>query len=164
MLFFSNVALGFYGGVAGASQSWSVSVEEQFYFIWPWIVKFFYKKLIFILIAIVVLINLIKNNLFLLDNFLFLKYFFQTFHIDFMAIGGIVAVLYNDYKTQSFKFLENTFLLPLVLLLIIPHLFFEISYTARITLLEFSFCAQHMIFVFSFTALITLLFHAQLLF
>jgi peptidoglycan/LPS O-acetylase OafA/YrhL len=127
MLFFSNVALGFYGGVAGASQSWSVSVEEQFYFIWPWIVKFFYKKLILILIAIVVLINLIKFNLSLLDNFLFLKYFFQTFHIDFMAIGGIVALLYKDYELKAFKFLENKFLLSIVLLLIVPHLFFEIS-------------------------------------
>lgn len=127
MLFFSNVALGFYGGVAGAAQSWSVSVEEQFYFIWPWIVKFFYKKLIFILIAIVVLINLTKYNLSFLDNFLFLKYFFQTFHIDFMAIGGIVALLYKDYKLKSFKFLENKFLLPIVLLFIVSHLFFEIS-------------------------------------
>lgn len=127
ILFLSNVALGFYGGVAGASQSWSVSVEEQFYFIWPWIVKFFYKKLIFILIAIVVIINLIKSNLVFFDNFLFLKYFFQTFHIDFMAIGGIVALLYKDYKLKSFKFLENIFFLPTVLLLIVPHLFFEIS-------------------------------------
>jgi peptidoglycan/LPS O-acetylase OafA/YrhL len=48
LLFLPNLLLfGFGIIVPYASQSWSVGVEEQFYLIWPLLMKFFKNKLVF---------------------------------------------------------------------------------------------------------------------
>lgn len=127
LFFFSNVALGIFGGVAGAAQTWSVSVEEQFYFVWPWIVKFFNKNLVVVLIVIIVLINLIKYKISYFNSYPFLKYFFSSFHVDFMAFGGIMAIVYRDFKTKIHSLVTNKFFIFLTFFAIGCHLFFSIS-------------------------------------
>lgn len=49
-----NVALAGYGSVMGLSPLWSVGVEEQFYLVWPWLVRFAKARIGALLTALVV--------------------------------------------------------------------------------------------------------------
>jgi len=41
--------------VVGANQAWSVGVEEQFYLIWPFLVKWFHKKMPLFLVSFIII-------------------------------------------------------------------------------------------------------------
>lgn len=128
LFFFSNIALSRYVPVAGAAQSWSVSVEEQFYFIWPWVVKFFYKNLIWVLILIIALMNLINYKLHWFNSWPIVKVFFETFHIDFMAMGGIMAVIFRNYPNFVHKIVSSKIGVVVILSIVLLHLFFKLTY------------------------------------
>lgn len=128
VFFFSNVALQTFGPVAGAAQSWSVSVEEQFYFIWPWIVKFFSNILGIVLLLIIIVITVINYKINSFVSFPYLQAFLSSFNIDFMAIGGIVAIIYRNYKDMVQQLMTNKIVIALILFSILFHLFFEISH------------------------------------
>lgn len=128
IFFFSNVALQIFGPVAGASQSWSVSVEEQFYFIWPWIVKFFLNILWIVLLLIIIVMTLINHKINSFASFPYLQAFLSSFNIDFMAIGGIIAIVYRNYKDAVQKFVTNKGLIVLIIFSILFHLLFDISH------------------------------------
>lgn len=127
LFFFSNVAMRIFSPVAGASQSWSVSVEEQFYFIWPWIVKFFSKNLYFVLTIIIVVINLILYKINSFNNYPIFKIFISSFHIDFMAIGGISAVFYRSNIQLVERFYNNKSIGVLIFISLLIHLFYKVS-------------------------------------
>lgn len=128
IFFFSNIALQIYGPVAGASQSWSVSVEEQFYFIWPWIVKKFANYLWIVLFLIIILINLLNFKIGLFDEHPFLRAFFKTFTIDFMAIGGLMALVYRKHEVIIRRLIINKTNILLILISVLMHLIFKISH------------------------------------
>ncbi len=109
LTFLTNVAFGGFNHVAGASQSWSVCVEEQFYLIWPWIVLLARKYLVQVLLLIILIMGflhlpqkpihwVVQNNY--LDTFL--KYF----NIDYMAIGGILAYFYKYHFSSVVRVLR----------------------------------------------------------
>lgn len=128
LFFLSNVALKIFGSVAGASQSWSVSVEEQFYFIWPWIVKFFSDILWVVLLFIIIVMTAINYEINSFASFPYLQAFLSSFNVDFMAIGGVVAIIYRNYKAVVQKLITNKGLITLILFSIILHLLFDISH------------------------------------
>lgn len=128
LFFLSNVALQFFGGVAGAAQSWSVSVEEQFYFIWPWIVKFFSKILWIVLLLIIIVMTAINYKINSFASFPYLQAFLSSFNIDFMAVGGIVAILYRNYKDTIQTLITKKGIIVLIIFSILLHLLFEISH------------------------------------
>lgn len=127
LFFLSNIALQIFGAVAGVSQSWSVSVEEQFYLIWPWIVSFFSKILLPVLIGIIILINLINYKIELFNSFPLLKAFLSSFNIDFMAMGGIIAIGYRKNKDLVQRLITNRSVIVLIVLSLILHLCYKIS-------------------------------------
>ena len=128
LFFFSNIALSVFGMVAGASQSWSVSVEEQFYFIWPWIIKFFSNILWIVLLLIIIVMSVINYKINSFVSFPFLQAFLASFNIDFMAIGGIIAIVYRNYKDIVQKVVTNKVLIVLVFVSVIFHLLYPISH------------------------------------
>jgi peptidoglycan/LPS O-acetylase OafA/YrhL len=79
---------------------WSVGVEEQFYLIWPVLLKIFKNKTLNMLIAIVIFMSLLRLLIF---HFLIADIFWQRvldflghFRIDCMAVGGVGAwLLFN---------------------------------------------------------------------
>jgi|GEM_PF-74858 len=95
---------------------WSTGVEEHFYFIWPWIVRFLKNRLLFALIAIVPVMALLKQSVLIwyyqidpkasLDTLKFMQgigTYFSYFRVDCMAIGGLGAWLYfHRSKLLSF--------------------------------------------------------------
>ncbi len=128
LFFFSNIALQVFGGVAGASQSWSVSVEEQFYFIWPWIIKFFSNILWIVLLLIIIVISVINYKINSFVSFPLLQVFLASFNIDFMAIGGVIAIVYRNYKDIVQKVVANKVVILLIMFSIIGHLLYQISH------------------------------------
>lgn len=115
----SNICLGLYP-VFGASQNWSVSVEEQFYVIWPLLISIFKKQLPYFLLITVILLPLtrtwILGNL-TNEQFPWLRSFFFTFQIDFMAMGGLTAYLYHRFPKAIEKWV-GTIWVPIICILI----------------------------------------------
>jgi peptidoglycan/LPS O-acetylase OafA/YrhL len=107
-----NLALAFFPSIPHAGQSWSIGVEEQFYIIWPWIVKKskdVLRVVIIIGVAIIVFKVLIlfiagryPQNHFLQG----IKAFVAMTKMECMAIGAAGACLvYQERK----KFLDIVF-------------------------------------------------------
>lgn len=115
VFFIPNIALRLFPPVPYASQAWSVGIEEQFYLIWPLLIKNIKRKqaVFYIIIAGYMFMNIfgfqfIKAHIFphpVMDK---VSGIWSTFSIDCMAIGGLFALclhrkdkildlLYNDY-------------------------------------------------------------------
>jgi peptidoglycan/LPS O-acetylase OafA/YrhL len=102
MLFFPNVALIKFGVLPFIAPTWSVGVEEQFYLIWPWLIRLS-KKYLLILILITLSASFVFHvasylstevkNAFFAKSFFIIKRFLKYFRIGSMAIGGIGAYL-----------------------------------------------------------------------
>ena len=112
LLMLSNYAMLYFTPVAGAAHSWSVSLEEQFYLVWPWVVKGWSNpvRLRWFLMM------LIPGKLllaFALSRFLpsdaFLLVFLKTFSIQYMAAGALLACFWYEKKLDAplFSFLGN---------------------------------------------------------
>ncbi len=140
VFFLPNLALVLFPPVAYASQTWSVGVEEQFYLIWPILIKnvknkkrLLYTIIFGYLFLKLILFNLIQDFLFWNDYMSYAKAFFESFNIDCMAIGGLFAVYLfeNDKKIKLFisrytQIIVYTILLILLLNGIkIPYINFE---------------------------------------
>lgn len=98
LFLFANLALKVTGPLLHASHTWSIGTEEQFYIVWPVLIKYIKRYRETLLLSIII-------------GYLGLVYFFSTpacgvvpynvyitkflevFNIDCMAIGGLVAVM-----------------------------------------------------------------------
>jgi peptidoglycan/LPS O-acetylase OafA/YrhL len=116
LLFLPNIGFVFYRAPYLCSQTWSVGVEEQFYAIWPWIiksknpVKTFFKLLLIFLILLGIgwlyvfrisdLPEISKQKI--EDG---CELFFSQFRILTMVIGGIGAYLIFSKKENILTFL-----------------------------------------------------------
>lgn len=97
VVFLPNIALYFGKTVVGASQSWSIGVEEQFYLIWPFLIYFFpKKKLVLVFTVILVLMGLIS---------LFVT---TLFPFEFMAIGALAAYLHFYYQLYVKRIISSS--------------------------------------------------------
>jgi len=113
ILMMPNVIHALGAGLAFGTQAWSIGAEEQFYLIWPWLLKIIKNKLALVLSVIII---------YLIVKFLF-EFYFNThiviaylsriwylFPIDNMATGGLFAVIYfNGYK-KIIRILHNKYL------------------------------------------------------
>ena len=106
LLILPNLAMSGFGSIRYIAHLWSIGVEEQFYLIWPFILKYFSRrKIVLIMCFFVIVIPVIPHFAdFLAVRFpeytLLLKrirLFFQYFLINSMAIGGILAFVYTKY-------------------------------------------------------------------
>lgn len=92
-----NLAFVFYKPMPHIGQTWSIGIEEQFYILWPWLVKKSKNilKTLIILICILFLIKVIVLILYKANiNIVFyknLKEIIAMLKIESMAIGGIGA-------------------------------------------------------------------------
>ena len=121
--FLSNLALIWYNKyVPAASQTWSVSIEEQFYIIWPLFIMLFNKKtMIFLLFLFILFYFLIFYSS---DNLLFLiKWVFPFQYIFWGALG---AYLYNVFSKEINRYSSSSTLFLITLLVTFLLLFFKI--------------------------------------
>lgn len=116
ILFLPNIALVMFPPLPFASQAWSVGVEEQFYLIWPWIIK--KTKNVLVTLSSILLICLALNWIFPFlkrefpdsDTIGYTGRFWEHFNIDCMAIGGIFAWILFSKKALLLNILYNKYL------------------------------------------------------
>ncbi|WAC01924.1 acyltransferase family protein [Lacinutrix neustonica] len=120
LFFLSNVALIFGYRIVGASHSWSVSVEEQFYVFWPWVIKVFYKILPKFLIPFILIKVLVLNQVPRGDNFIINKLteICNFIPIEYMAIGALGA-FYAFKKEKLFYILFKDKRIALIVILVL---------------------------------------------
>jgi peptidoglycan/LPS O-acetylase OafA/YrhL len=115
LLILPNVALAAYPAVVGASQAWSIGVEEQFYLIWPLLMRLCINHLWFLFGAVIairegVLVSL--NFVALNPAFLhlsaqaitqvgFIRDVWASMQFEYMALGGAMALL--EFRGQFRK-------------------------------------------------------------
>lgn len=122
IFFLPNIYSVFFTPVPYVSQVWSIGVEEQFYLIWPIMVKKNIKNILKVLILIILLFICIRfflRGIIYLDGRNYLKIFdiniiqklsifFENFiNIDCMAIGGVGAYILFYKKEKLIKFIFN---------------------------------------------------------
>ena len=140
ILFLPNLLLAGYGIVVPyASQSWSVGVEEQFYLIWPIIMKFFKHKLVALLLVIFGYLffqflgfRIIKHYITWSSELDLIRSFWGSFHIQCMAIGGIYAYLfYKKHRILKFILHPVTFIFITFLTIIMILFSLHVPYISR---------------------------------
>lgn len=155
-LFFPNLAVSLLGFVPYVSHTWSIGTEEQYYLVWPLILKYFVKHRIFLMVFIIAFYILIAE--FLKSGAIdFLPYstdktLWKTFSIDCMAIGGIYAILLFN-KNKILQVLLNKYLFYATIILVcglmykavyIPHIHYEF-YSVLFGIIILNFAANNQI-------------------
>lgn len=108
-----------------STQTWSIGTEEQFYFVWPWVINKI-KKMFSFLIIIIITYNLILFifEFIRVENIKYGKliyYFFSTLKLDCLAIGSLGALLLykNNYILKIFKNLIVMIIALIILIILI---------------------------------------------
>jgi peptidoglycan/LPS O-acetylase OafA/YrhL len=123
VLFLPNVVLSLFGVVPYASHTWSIGTEEQFYFVWPIILRFFKKNRLYLMLVIIFLYVAFAAILKapfsdIVPYKKVIKEFWTTFNIDCMAIGGFFSICLFQ-KNRILKLLLNKNLFYAVIILTI---------------------------------------------
>lgn len=123
VIFFPNLVLALLGIVPYASHTWSIGTEEQYYLVWPIILKYFKKYriilMLFIILSYLALDKILSTHYSdILPYKNVVKAFWSSFNIDCMAIGGIYAILLFQ-KSKILKLLQNNIVFYLTLILVV---------------------------------------------
>jgi peptidoglycan/LPS O-acetylase OafA/YrhL len=134
LIILPNIASAMFSNVPYLNHTWSIGVEEQFYLIWPWIIKFIHnylKVFLIIIVAFVVIsaslrfisthLNEITNNPTFFKSIKDLNSYFSMLRMSSMAIGGIAAWLlyYKKEKLLKLIFRKDVQWVNLILLAIL---------------------------------------------
>ncbi len=112
IFFLPNLLLVRFGVMPYASQTWSIGVEEQFYLLWPWLIKWFKNKILMVVMVFVVyhILNFIVFNVSQIPYSQLLQGFFQFFNIDCMAIGAFFGIVLHQNRKKLLQVICNTYL------------------------------------------------------
>ena len=118
--FLSNVAFSIYQNMASVDQTWSVSVEEQFYLFWPLVmlaVKPTHLPRVLVSIIVVgIAIRIILQPVPVLGTLAYLNWF------GCMAIGAFAAIAAHDPNSRLFRILSSSAVFWAALVLTIAFL------------------------------------------
>ncbi len=128
LIMLPNLAFAIFKPVPHIGQSWSIGVEEQFYLLWPWVVKKS-KNILRTLCVIVVLLIAIKITVLFIfkaypanTSLLVLKNFVAMLKIESMAIGGMGA--WMVFEKKYFQRILNNFVLIGAIISVIIMIYF----------------------------------------
>jgi peptidoglycan/LPS O-acetylase OafA/YrhL len=118
LLFLPNLSKSMGHHINGAVHLWSVGVEEQFYFIWPFIILWFRKWIFALLLLIFFSISLlplfldyvhVRTEMFSGSEILYkqLAVFIPHFKINSMAVGGLIAYVVYERKNWLVFFMND---------------------------------------------------------
>jgi peptidoglycan/LPS O-acetylase OafA/YrhL len=122
LILFPNVVSNLYAYMPYIAQTWSIGIEEQFYLIWPWIVKKstnYLNVLLFIVFSLLIFTNVLYQFADHSENIsqassatkavTFFYKFFAMLRIGCMAIGGIGAYYLYTKKWDILRPIFSTF-------------------------------------------------------
>ncbi len=128
LIMLPNLAFSIFKPVPHIGQTWSIGVEEQFYLLWPWVVKKS-KNILRTLCVIIVLLISVKIVVLIIlrsyhenTNLLILKNFIAMLKIESMAIGGIGA--WMVFEKKYFQKLLNNFVLIGAIICVLIMIYF----------------------------------------
>ena len=138
LFFLPNVAIVAFPSVPFAAQAWSVGVEEQFYLIWPILIKH-YRNLLLILIGIVAIFSVAGVVLFSFSSLLDLGptagniiksvgSLVQLTRIDCMAIGGIGAYILFNGKQRVLNILFTRIVQIICYAVVIVLIYYRVNF------------------------------------
>lgn len=120
--------------LVGANQLWSVGIEEQFYAIWPILVRLFARNISKFLVVFVIIKALVHGMLLIgissIDGqwVLQLEKLYTLFPVEQMAIGGLGAAMLFHNQTRIINFVMNKWILGITLALLILSSLSEIHF------------------------------------
>ncbi|MHA8067323.1 acyltransferase family protein [Aquirufa sp. ROCK2-A2] len=110
-IFFPNLVLPLIGIVPYAFHTWTIGTEEQYYLVWPVILKYIKKYRIAVMLFIIFsylafgkILTMHYSDFLPYKNVIFA--FWASFNIDCMAIGGFYAILLFQ-KNKWLKLIQN---------------------------------------------------------
>ncbi|MFN4147576.1 MAG: acyltransferase family protein [Runella sp.] len=129
LLVLPNVGFILYNSPYLAAQTWSIGVEEQFYYLWPWIVKNFNWKRLLITVLVFsggtfavfwFYYSIIGNTQYANNVPEIVRFFFSQFRILTLMTGGGCAMLvyYRKEAVLKYLFLPQVQVLVYMVLLI----------------------------------------------
>lgn len=108
-VFLSSVVFVLHGNIPYLDQTWSVSVEEQFYLIWPLLIKFFHSRIVVVLFSLIGALLITKIGLMLSLNYYGfggkLLTLVELSRFGCMATGGLAAYVFFMNKSNLLGFL-----------------------------------------------------------
>jgi peptidoglycan/LPS O-acetylase OafA/YrhL len=139
LLVLPNVVRLFQPTIIGGNQLWSIGVEEQFYLVWPLLVKKFINRIIIFLIVLIILKILITFGLVYWvwhHPVLILRKtlrFWQLLQVEQMAIGAIGAWMLYQRKEKLLSMLYHPVthylsLAMVIVLVVVPFHHWMITY------------------------------------
>ncbi|QRR03115.1 acyltransferase family protein [Dyadobacter sandarakinus] len=92
------------------AQTWSIGVEEQFYYLWPWLIKYPRKRLLIFVFFLAVTALLLLLGLYYSDagedaKYAMITTFIGQFRIQTMALGGVCAWIVFKQKDRFLSFI-----------------------------------------------------------
>ncbi len=140
LILFPNVVSNLYAYMPYIAQTWSIGIEEQFYLIWPWIVKKssnYLKVLFTIVFGLLILTNIlyqfadhsedISQTSSATKTVTFVYKFFAMLRIGCMAIGGIGAYYLYTQKWAILKPIFSSFAQIMSTGLVLGMMFFGVE-------------------------------------
>jgi len=131
-------------------QIWSIGVEEQFYLVWPWLIKFIKSRLLAVLIIIavgytflphVILYIINKSSLANSNIPKIIGKIYYTTKFNCMAMGGIFAYLIHHNK-KIIQIIRHKYIATLLIFVPFVLWFFNINFfyfTAEVYAILFCF-------------------------
>lgn len=124
----------------GADQFWTLAVDQQFYFLWPFIILFTPRRALPIVIFSIALIAPLSRHLSYYDNPLFtgpMKDKLPWFLTDHLCLGALLALYHEKFKRLPGKLIMIIgLLISLVIYLILRYELFHSAYTQEINLFQ----------------------------
>jgi len=115
-------------GISDISHMWSLSVEEQFYIVWPFLILPFRKNrlllLLFVSLIIVTSVVQLVFHPFMNEKFNYIATFPRTY---FLAMGGLAAILFKNHKVRGSYVTDVFFILISIALIILDAHWSEIA-------------------------------------